>query len=263
MPEKTRLDVRLVELGLAQSRTNAQALTIANQVLINGQAAQKPSQIVVAADELSIREKMPYVSRGGLKLEKAFSVFPICVTDRICMDVGASTGGFTDCLLKHGAKRVYSIDVGHGQLDYRLRSNPAVISMEGTNARNLSVTDIEPVYFSCADVSFISLKLILKPIRSCLETGGDAVVLIKPQFEAGKDKVPKGGVIKDPIVRMQACLDVMRFAQDCGFAVCGLDKSPIKGPRGNEEYLLWLRIQSSQLEDNSLVLWAGRASGFL
>ncbi len=259
MPEKKRLDLKLVELGLAQSRTSAQALILAQDVLINGQTAQKTSQLVEDTDAVAIREKLKYVSRGGLKLEKAFEVFALDVRDKICLDIGASTGGFTDCLLQNGAKRVYALDVGHGQLDYSLRQNEAVISKERYNARNLDINDIEPVSFACADVSFISLKLILLPLRRCLEPNAEAVVLIKPQFEAGREKVQKGGVIRDPSVRMQVCHDILQFAQNSGYIVKGLQTSPIKGPKGNEEYLLWLGVEGQKQDDETLESWIKRA----
>ena len=261
MPERMRLDMKLVEMDLAQSRANAQALILANEVLVNGTTAQKASLLVGDDDEVSIKEKLKYVSRGGLKLEKALAVFPIAIEGKICLDIGASTGGFTDCLLQNGANKVYAIDVGHGQLDYRLRVHPRVVCMEKYNARNLNVADIEPVSFACADVSFISLKHILKPLLLCLEEDGEAVVLIKPQFEAGRDKIQKGGVVRDPKVRMQVCLDIMRFAKLSGYAVKGLDVSPIKGPKGNEEYLLWLGKGEDNKDDGVLEIWAEKAAG--
>ena len=166
--EKQRLDAALTARGLAQSRTAAQALILAGDVLLNGQVCSKASQLVHDTDKIVLKEKLRYVSRGGLKLEKAFSVFPLRVQGKTCLDVGASTGGFTDCLLQNGAQKVYAVDVGHGQLDYRLRQDARVVCMERYNARNLQVADIEPVQFACADVSFISLQLILPPMFECL-----------------------------------------------------------------------------------------------
>jgi 23S rRNA (cytidine1920-2'-O)/16S rRNA (cytidine1409-2'-O)-methyltransferase len=261
MADGTRLDVRLVELGLAQSRTNAQALIMAKEVLVNDQYALKASMTVRAADEIRIREKLPYVSRGGVKLERALDAFGIDVTGLVCLDVGASTGGFTDCLLQRGALRVYAVDVGHGQLDYSLRKNPNVISMEKYNARELKAGDIEPVSFACADVSFISLKLILNPIFGCLVEDGRAVVLIKPQFEAGRALIHRGGVVREPKVRAAVCLDMMLFAQANGFGACGLEPSPIKGPKGNEEYLLFLKKGPDRTPEQILVNLSQIAAG--
>lgn len=242
MADKERLDVAMQSRGLAPSRTHAQALIMAGQVLVNGQQAQKASQVVRMEDMVTIKEKLRYVSRGGLKLEKALAVFPIHVHGRRCLDVGASTGGFTDCLLQNGAQKVYAVDVGHGQLDYALRSDPHVVCMERCNARSLTVEQVEsPVDFACADVSFISLKLILPPMRDCLLPEGDMVVLIKPQFEAGREQIGKGGVVRDVRVRQQVCLDILHYAKGMGLYPYGLDVSPITGPKGNVEFLLWLK----------------------
>lgn len=236
---KRRLDIALFERNLATSRSEAQALIIAGEVLVNGQVINKPSSIVSTSDTIEIKTTRKYASRGGLKLEKALNVFNIDVNNKICLDIGASTGGFTDCLLKNGAKKVYSVDVGYGQLDYTLRSDPRVVSMEKYNARYLDANDFEDVSFACIDVSFISIKLILPPLLKCLNPDSDVVVLIKPQFEAGIKHVSKG-VVKSPEVRAQICLDIMNFADAQGYSVKGLDYSPIKGPKGNIEYLLWL-----------------------
>ena len=244
--EKQRLDAALTVRGLAQSRSAAQAMILAGDVLLNGQLCTKASQLVRDTDEVVLKEKLRYVSRGGLKLEKAFSVFPFSVEGKICLDVGASTGGFTDCLLQNGAQKVYAVDVGHGQLDYRLRQDARVVCMERYNARNLQVADIEPVQFACADVSFISLQLILPPMFACLLAQGEAVVLIKPQFEAGREQIGKGGVVRDASVRAQVCQKIMQFAHTVGFDVLGLDVSPITGPKGNVEYLLYLGKQAAQ-----------------
>lgn len=244
MAEKERLDVALQSRGLAPSRTHAQALIMAGQVLVNGQQAQKASQIVRATDAVTIKEKLRYVSRGGLKLEKALCVFPIRVSGKRCLDVGASTGGFTDCLLQNGAQKVYAVDVGHGQLDYALRNDTRVVCMERCNARNLTVEQIKaPVEFACADVSFISLKLILPPMRDCLLSEGEMVVLIKPQFEAGREQIGKGGVVRDVRVRRQICIEMLHYAHSIGLYPYGLDVSPITGPKGNVEFLLWLKKQ--------------------
>ena len=258
MADKVRLDVRLVESGLAKSRALAQALILSQEVLVNGHVAQKASMSVDASDELTIKEKPPFVGRGGLKLKRALDAFSIDVHGLVCLDIGASTGGFTDCLLQSGAKRVYAVDVGYGQLDYSLRINPSVVVLERYNARNLSVCDIEPVSFACADVSFISLKHILHPMYRCLNTMSNVVVLIKPQFEAGRDKVQKGGIVRDVAVRADVCMDIMRYAQQCGFLVCGIEPSPIKGAKGNVEYLLWIQVDERKQDDQILQSWVER-----
>jgi 23S rRNA (cytidine1920-2'-O)/16S rRNA (cytidine1409-2'-O)-methyltransferase len=263
MAKGERLDVRMVALGLAPSRANAQALILANMVLINGRAAGKASTAVSPEDVITIKQRPPYVSRGGLKLEKALSSFSIDVGGLVCLDVGASTGGFTDCLLQHGAGRVYAVDVGHGQLDYALRQHERVVVLERYNARNLRVEDIEPVGFACADVSFISLRHILAPIRACLLPGANAVVLIKPQFEAGRALIHRGGVVRDPKVRAAVIEVIMQFAQSTGYCVRGVEPSPIHGPKGNEEYLLWLGIEGEPLSDEDLRINARRAAGVL
>ena len=188
---KIRLDAALVERGLCQTRTNAQALIMAGEVRVNGQSVLKASHQVKPEDILSLKEKLKYVSRGGLKLEKALRVFPIDVQGAVCVDVGASTGGFTDCLLQNGAKHVYAVDVGHGQMAYSLRNDERVTCMEKYNARYMQVEDIEAVDFACTDVSFISLELILPPIYRCMKDGAQAVALIKPQFEAGREQIGK------------------------------------------------------------------------
>ncbi len=236
---KRRLDIVLYEENFSSSRSEAQALIIAGEVLVNGQVVNKPSYIISPTDVIQIKTAKKYVSRGGLKLEKALKVFNIDVKGRTCIDVGASTGGFTDCLLKNGAKKVYSVDVGYGQLDYTLRTDDRVVPMEKYNARNLDPNDFEDVSFACIDVSFISIKLILPPLLKCLNSQFDVVVLIKPQFEAGKKFVNKG-VVKSPEIRAQVCQDLMNFSLAEGYSVQGLDYSPIKGPKGNIEYLLWL-----------------------
>lgn len=250
----------MVETGLAKSRTSAQAMILAHEVLVNGQIAQKASMLTGMDDFLAIKQKPKYVGRGGQKLEKALSAFSIDVDGRVCLDVGASTGGFTDCLLQHGARRVYALDVGYGQLDYRLRQDPNVVVLERYNARNLRVEDIEPVSFACADVSFISLKLILSPLCACMVDGSHAVVLVKPQFEAGRDKVQKGGIVRDRAVRSEVCLDIMRYAQQVGYSVCGIEPSPITGAKGNVEFLLWLKVDQNKQEDSVLNLWAKRVA---
>ncbi len=240
---KERLDVILVRQGYAQSREKAKALLMAGQVFVDNQREDKAGTLF---DESKIRievrgKTLPYVSRGGLKLARAVEQFPIALQDRVCMDIGASTGGFTDCMLQNGARRVYAIDVGHGQLDWKLRSDARVVCMEKTNFRYVTGEDVrEPVDFASADVSFISLTKILIPARELLRGQGQMVCLIKPQFEAGRDKVGKKGVVRDKKVHAEVVHKAVDYADMIGFAVKGLTYSPIKGPEGNIEYLMWL-----------------------
>jgi 23S rRNA (cytidine1920-2'-O)/16S rRNA (cytidine1409-2'-O)-methyltransferase len=239
---KIRLDQLLVQRSLADSREKAQRLVLAGAVRVNGQVADKPGHTVLDAPEtlLTVDSPEKFVGRGGQKLEKALDVFPITVTGRICLDVGASTGGFTDCLLQRGAVRVYAVDVGRGQLDWRLRNDPRVVLREGVNARYLKPGDLpEPVSLCVVDVSFISLTKIL-PAVIPLMVPGDLVTLIKPQFEAGPDQVGKGGVVRDPAVRERVVDGIRLF----GGGLPGLQwqdhcESPIKGPAGNVEFLAW------------------------
>ncbi len=240
---KERLDVLLVERGLSTSREKAKATIMAGLVYVNGQKEDKPGSTFQTEAEIEVRGKTnPYVSRGGLKLEKALSVFGVSVEGKVCADVGASTGGFTDCLLQHGARKVYAIDVGKGQLDWKLRQDPRVICMEKTNIRYVKPSDIgEPIAFSSVDVSFISLTKVLQPIRDFMEDGGDLVALIKPQFEAGREKVGKKGVVRNPDTHVEVIRKIADFAGENGFVCLELTFSPIKGPEGNIEYLLHLR----------------------
>ena len=243
---KERLDVILVSRGYAQSREKAKAVIMAGCVFVDGQREDKAGSTFDADKiRLEVRDTgLRYVSRGGLKLEKALSVFPIELSDRICMDIGASTGGFTDCMLQNGAARVYAIDVGHGQLAWKLREAERVVCMERTNFRHIRKEDIplEPD-FASVDVSFISLTKILLPARAVLKDGGEMVCLIKPQFEAGRDKVGKKGVVREPLVHREVIGKVLDYADILGFEARALDYSPIKGPEGNIEYLLHLRLQ--------------------
>ncbi len=248
--KKKRLDMLLVERGLAPSREKAKAIIMAGDVFINGQREDKAG---AAFDPEKIRmlevrgAALPYVSRGGLKLEKALKVFPLVLDGKVCMDIGASTGGFTDCMLQSGAKKVYAIDVGHGQLDWKLRSDGRVVCMERTNFRYLTQADLpEQADFASCDVSFISLTKILLPARNLLKEEGEMVCLIKPQFEAGREKVGKKGVVRDKAVHREVICKVMDFADDIGFQALGLSFSPIKGPEGNIEYLLYLRKDSGK-----------------
>lgn len=246
---KERLDVLLVQEGYAASREKAKAIIMAGDVFVDGQREDKagttfdPSKI-----KLEVRgSTLPYVSRGGLKLEKAIRQFGLLLSDKICMDIGASTGGFTDCMLQNGAKKVYSVDVGHGQLDWKLRNDNRVVCMEKTNFRYMVPEDIEDEPdFASVDVSFISLTKILLPARALLKDDGEMVCLIKPQFEAGKEKVGKKGVVKEPAVHEEVIRKVVDFADLLGFEILHLDFSPIKGPEGNIEYLVHLRKNSQR-----------------
>ncbi len=241
---KKRLDLLLVDLGLAESRQKAQALIMAGEVFVKGQRVDKSGTAIPEDAEVEVRgKKLPYVSRGGLKLEKALNTFPITVEGKICMDTGASTGGFTDCMLQRGASKVYAVDVGYGQLDYRLREDARVICMERTNARYLTHEQIpEELDFATVDVSFISLRLILPMLRGLLRPEGEVVCLVKPQFEAGREKVGKKGVVRDPAVHLEVLEQFLLHAEQADFSVLGLTFSPIRGPEGNIEYLGHLRV---------------------
>ena len=238
MSDKVRLDILVFERGLAPSREAARRIIMAGEVRVNGELRDKPGMKVPAGAQIEARQAPRFVSRGGEKLAGALAAFPIQVAGRVCADVGASTGGFTDCLLQHEAARVYAIDVGYGQLDYRLRSDPRVVVMERTNARHVTAL-AEPVSLVVADASFISLRLLLPPIREWVTESADLVTLIKPQFEAGKGQVGKGGVVRDPAIHRQVLVDVLAMAQSL-FVVRGLIRSPLKGPAGNIEFLAWL-----------------------
>lgn len=242
MKKKTRLDIAVFEGGYAPSREKAKAIIMAGQVYVNNQKVDKAGFELKEDDVLEVRGKsLKYVSRGGLKLEKAMQVFPIDLNEKICMDVGASTGGFTDCMLQNGAKKVYAIDVGYGQLAWKLRTDERVINLERTNFRYVDSTVVsDKINFSSVDVSFISLSHILPVLSSLLCDNGQAVCLIKPQFEAGKEKVGKKGVVRDKSVHLEVVNNVISLAVDNGFSVMGLHFSPIKGPEGNIEYLIYL-----------------------
>ena len=240
--KKTRLDVAVFERGLTDSRAKAGALIMAGQVFVNGQKALKSGQNVKEDDQIEVRgEKMPFVSRGGYKLDKAVKAFDLSLQDKICMDIGASTGGFTDCMLQNGAAKVFSVDVGYGQLAWKLRTDERVVNLERTNFRYVTDEQIkDKIDFSSVDVSFISLKHILPNLNKFLKDDGSAVCLIKPQFEAGREKVGKKGVVSDPATHLEVCEKVIGLAVENGFSVAGLDFSPIKGPEGNIEYLIYL-----------------------
>lgn len=239
---KIRLDVALVEQGFAESREKAKAIIMSGIVYVNNQKSDKPGKEIKESDLLEVRGKtLKYVSRGGLKLEKAMQCFPITLDGKICMDVGASTGGFTDCMLMNGAKKVYSVDVGYGQLAWKLRTDERVVNLERTNFRYATDEQIsDKIDFSSVDVSFISLKHILPKLNHFLISHGSAVCLIKPQFEAGREKVGKKGVVSDAGTHIEVVENVIEMAVENGFTVAGLDFSPIKGPEGNIEYLIYL-----------------------
>jgi 23S rRNA (cytidine1920-2'-O)/16S rRNA (cytidine1409-2'-O)-methyltransferase len=240
MKGKIRLDILLVQRGLTESRSQAQALVLAGQVRVNGQPASKPGAEVPADAQVMVLQRMPYVSRGGLKLAAALDAFHVSAADAVCADVGASTGGFTDCLLQRGAARVYAIDVGYGQLAWKLRQDERVVVMERTNARYLESLP-EPVGIVTIDASFISLKLLFPAIVAWLAPGAGVVALIKPQFEAGREQVGRGGVVRDPAVHRQVLEKVAGYAMVHGLGVQGVMRSPITGPAGNIEFLMHLR----------------------
>ncbi len=245
---KIRLDVYLTEEGLAPSRSAAQAMIMAGDVYIDNQKAMKAGETLKGTEKIEVRGKaQKYVSRGGLKLEKAMTVFPIAMGGKICMDIGASTGGFTDCMLQNGAARVYSIDVGYGQLAWKLRQDPRVVNMERTNIRYLEAKslDMMPDFFS-VDVSFISLKLVLPVAFDVLKDGGEGVCLIKPQFEAGREKVGKKGVVREKSTHIEVIENVLDFTRETGFSVLGLDFSPVRGPEGNIEYLMYIKKSNEE-----------------
>lgn len=240
--KKERLDKLLVLHGLAEDTSQAQRLVMAGQVRVDGQVVLSPGKQMSSTAQVTLESGPRFVSRGGEKLEAALQAFPIQVLDRVCADVGASTGGFTDCLLQHGAARIYAVDVGKGILDWRLRQDARVVVMEGTNARGVEHLP-EPVILVTIDVSFISLEVLLPIVRDWLDqnTASDILALIKPQFEAGREQAGRGrGVIRDPEIHRQVLQDVLGFAQAEGFSVQGLLRSPLTGPKGNVEFLAWL-----------------------
>ncbi len=248
---KERLDILLVREGYAPSREKAKTIIMSGNVFVDGQREDKAGS-VFDPDKVQITVKgksLKYVSRGGLKLEKAIREFSLMLDGKICMDIGASTGGFTDCMLQNGARRVYSIDVGHGQLDWKLRNDERVVCMEKTNFRYMTPGDIEDrLDFASVDVSFISLTKILLPARALLEPEGEMVCLIKPQFEAGREKVGKKGVVREESVHIEVVKKIIDFADYLGFSILHLDYSPIKGPEGNIEYLLHIKKDESREE---------------
>jgi 23S rRNA (cytidine1920-2'-O)/16S rRNA (cytidine1409-2'-O)-methyltransferase len=249
---KKRLDVLLFERGHVSSRAQAQALIRAGRVRVTGVVVDKPGTAVPAMAAIEVSAGERYVSRGGEKLEAALTAFHIDPTGKVCLDIGASTGGFTDCLLQHGASRVYAVDVGRGQLDWKLRQDPRVAVREGVNARELRPEDIgEPVDLVTVDVSFISLRLVLPPLRAIMKPGGDVIALVKPQFEAGRKAAPRG-VVRDPGVHQAVVEEVSAFARaELGWTVRGVIPSPLVGPAGNREFFVHLELPLSSQESPS------------
>ena len=243
MSEKLRLDSLLVERGFAASRERAKALIMAGIVYIDEQKVTKPGETVNSQCAIRVAgSDIKYVSRGGLKLEKALKTFPICLSGKVCMDIGASTGGFSDCMLQNGASKVYAVDVGYGQLAWKLRTDERIINLERTNIRYVTREHIpDEISFASIDVSFISLTLVLPVAHSLLADGGEIVCLVKPQFEAGKGKVGKKGVVREPEIHLEVVTRIAEFAVQNGFLLMGADYSPIKGPEGNIEYLFCLK----------------------
>ena len=240
---KERLDILLVKRNLASSREKAKAVIMAGDVYVDGEREDKAGTPVSETARIEVRgNALPYVSRGGLKLEKALAVFDVSVEGKVCTDVGSSTGGFTDCMLQNGARKVFAIDVGRGQLDWKLRQDPRVVCMEKTNIRYVKPEDIgEPIDFYSIDVSFISLTKVLGPIRDYLKKDGEIVALVKPQFEAGREKVGKKGVVREQKTHREVIHKVVGHACSIGFEIKEIDYSPIKGPEGNIEYLLHMK----------------------
>ncbi len=265
MKNKKRLDVVMVERGLAESRQKAQAVIMAGQVYVDGQKVDKAGAPVGESARIEVRGKtLPYVSRGGLKLEKAMQLWPIGLHGAVCADIGASTGGFTDCMLQNGAQKVYAVDVGYNQLDYRLRTHPQVVCMERTNARYLTREQIpDPLNFFSVDVSFISLNLILPALRPLMQETGEGVCLVKPQFEAGKDKVGKKGVVRDPAVHLEVLEHFLEHAAHAGFSVKDITFSPIRGPEGNIEYLGYLSVRQGPAYSGDLSALVAASHGEL
>ena len=245
---KERLDVLLVKKGFYQSRERAKASIMAGIVYVDGQKSDKAGNMIDSEAEIIVKENIcPYVSRGGLKLEKSMKIWPIILENTVCMDIGASTGGFTDCMLQNGAAKVYAVDVGYGQLDYKLRIDPRVVNMEKCNIRYLDFDKIpEPIDFISIDVSFISLKLVFPVASKLLGEEGSLVCLVKPQFEAGREQVGKKGIVRDPKVHCQVIENVIEYGMENGLYSHGLTWSPVTGAKGNIEYLLYMKKQPPQ-----------------
>ena len=239
---KKRLDTSVVERGLAESRERAKQLILAGQVLVEGEPQHKPGRLIPVGATIDVKRQLRYVSRGGLKLEKGLQVFQTNVHEKVAVDVGASTGGFTDCLLQHGAKFVYAVDVGYGELAWRLRIDSRVRSIERTNIRTIDLKLFDqPVEIGVIDVAFISLQKVLPVVSQIVEPRGDIIALVKPQFEAGRKHVSKGGVVRHPHIHAQVLQEIIQFAMGIEWSVMGLTHSPIQGPAGNIEYLLWMK----------------------
>ena len=250
MTEKQRLDAELVSRGIIQSRERAKAEIMAGKVYVNGQKADKAGELVTPADNIEFRgEQLKYVSRGGLKLEKAMELYGFRLDGKVCMDVGASTGGFTDCMLQSGASKVYSVDVGYGQLAWNLRQSEKVVNLERTNIRYITKEQVpDTVDFVSIDVSFISLGLVIPVLPPLLADDAMMVCLVKPQFEAGREKVGKHGVVRDPATHIEVLDRAVGFAKKSGFGIVGIEFSPIKGPQGNIEYLMVLSRSKPELD---------------
>lgn len=242
MANKERIDILLVEKNFFDSRAKAKTMIMLGKILVNGQKIDKAGTLINRDAEIKIiGEEMPFVSRGGFKLQKALEVFKIDLREKICADVGASTGGFTDCMLQHGAKKIYAIDVGYGQLAWKLRQDERVINLERTNIRNVTRAEVSDILdFASIDVAFISLDKVLPVVFNLLGDEGEIAALIKPQFEAGREQVGKKGVVKDKKIHAEVIERVLNFAEEVGFKICGINFSPVKGPEGNIEYLAHL-----------------------
>ncbi len=251
---KERLDVLLVQRALAPSREKAKAMIMEGIVFVEGQREDKAGASFDTMAAIEVRgSTLKYVSRGGLKLEKAMTNFGIALEGKVCMDIGASTGGFTDCMLQNGARKVYAVDVGYGQFAWKLRQDQRVVCMEKTNIRYVKPEEIgEPLDFASVDVSFISLTKVLGPARELLKEQGEMVCLIKPQFEAGREKVGKKGVVRDAAVHREVLANVLSFCEENGFLILALDFSPIKGPEGNIEYLVHIRKDSQNKQEGNV-----------
>jgi len=252
MTKKERIDVLLTEQGHVESRSQAQRLVMAGFVFVNDQRVIKPSRKVMGNAVIEVRQRPPYVSRGGEKLAAALEAFPIEVNGKICADVGASTGGFSDCMLQSGAAKVYAIDVGHGVLHWKLRNDPRVVVMERTNARHLECLPDE-IALATVDASFISLKMLLPMMKRWLLEDGDLVALVKPQFEAGPQRLSRGGVVRDEETHQDVLLDILTAAAKLGFIPRGLIRSPLKGPKGNIEFLMWCRLSGDHIAPGKLI----------
>jgi 23S rRNA (cytidine1920-2'-O)/16S rRNA (cytidine1409-2'-O)-methyltransferase len=255
LENKKRLDIAVHEHGLAQSRERARSLIMAGKVLVNDRIQDKPGFLVAKEDSIALKETdIPFVSRGGIKLEAALTTFGINVNERICLDVGASTGGFTDCLLKHGARKIFAVDVGYGQLAWTLRQDPRVVPVERTNIRYMSSEVItSPVDFVTIDVSFISLKIVVPSILKFMKNNAGIIALIKPQFEVGKGRVGKGGVVKDTLLHNEVIKNLSDFFSEAGLNIEGVIGSPILGPKGNKEFFIYMKLNELVKSRKSII----------